>query len=138
MKSASPDTAYTLEIQIQATDIDLLGHVNNVVYLRYVQEAAIAHWTAAADPADQERFFWVVTRHEIDYRRPAFLKDTILARTWVGKSEKGLFERFTELARKRDGKILASARTLWCPVDPATKRQVEVSPTVYARFSSEG
>ena len=127
---------YEIEIKVKSTDIDLMGHVNNVVYLRYIQDAAVAHWTAKASDADQKAYFWVVTRHEIDYKRPAFLKDIIIAKTWVGAAKNGLFERFTALSRKEDGKLIAQARTIWCPVDPQTKRPIQVGESVYKRFST--
>jgi acyl-CoA thioester hydrolase len=127
---------FQLEIEIQADDIDILGHVNNVVYLRYVQDAAISHWNAAATEEDKRNFFWVVTRHEIDYKRPAFQNDVVVAQTWIGESMNGLFERHTELLRKADMKILAKARTLWCPIDPLTKRPTQVSKSVFEHFST--
>ena len=60
-----------LAIRIEPSDIDELGHVNNVTYVRWVQDAAVAHWTAAAGAADQAALRWVVLRHEIDYQRAA-------------------------------------------------------------------
>jgi acyl-CoA thioester hydrolase len=126
---------YELHITVQPDDIDQLGHVNNVVYLRWVQDAAVAHWRAAADPGDQARLFWVVVRHEIDYKRPAFLEDEIVAATWVGAAHGRDFERFTEVRRASDGRVLAVARTLWCPMDRATGRPTDVSEAVRARFS---
>jgi acyl-CoA thioester hydrolase len=126
---------FELRIPVQPTDIDQLGHVNNVVFLRWVQDAAVAHWRAAAPKIDQEKLLWVVVRHEIDYRRPALPNDVILARTWVGTASDNLFERHTELEREGDGKLLARARTLWCPIDPTTGRPTEVSPEVRERFS---
>jgi len=51
----------------------MLGHVNNVVFLRWVQDAAVAHWFAKATQEDQESLFWVVLRHEIDHKHPAYL-----------------------------------------------------------------
>ena len=134
MEGESPEI-YSIDIKVTAADIDLLGHVNNVVYLRYVQDAAVAHWNARASQEEQSKYFWVVTRHEIDYKRPAFKDDEIIARTWVGEAKKGLFERFTELLRKSDQKILAKAKTIWCPIDPKSMRPVEVSASVYANFS---
>jgi len=128
--------SYKLEIEVKANDIDLLGHVNNVVYLRYVQEAAVAHWTAAASKEDQGNYLWVVSRHEIDYLRPIFKGQEIFAKTWVGKASKGLFERHTELFRKEDSKLVARARTLWCPISPTTMRPTSVGSTVYERFST--
>jgi acyl-CoA thioester hydrolase len=110
--------------------------VNNVVYLRWVQEVAIAHWTAAASPAAQAALFWVVARHEIDYKRPAFLQDGIIARTWVGTAEKRSFERHTELLRARDRALLARVRTLWCPMSMTTGRPTDVGPEIIAEFST--
>ena len=129
--------AYELEIDIKPEDIDQLGHVNNVVYLKWVQDAAVAHWFALASEKDQKNLLWVVSRHEIDYKRPAFSKDSIMVRTWVGKAFKRDFERHTEIFRKSDMKLLAKARTLWCPIDPKTKRPVRVSEDVYKKFSTQ-
>ena len=130
--STSP---FELSLEVQPEDIDQLQHVNNVVYLRWVQEAAIAHWTAAASPEAQATLFWVVTRHEIDYKRPAVLGDRILARTWVGPASQWSFERNTELLRASDGVLLARARTLWCPMDLRTGRPTRVDDEVRGAFS---
>ena len=127
--------AFELTMAVEPVDIDQLGHVNNVTYLRWVQEAAVAHWTAAAPATDQAKLLWVVVRHEIDYKQPAFLGDRIVARTWVGSASRIRFERFTELLRARDGSVLAKARTLWCPIDSRTGKPVGVSPEVRACFS---
>jgi acyl-CoA thioester hydrolase len=132
-----PHAPFELALPVRAEDIDQLGHVNNVVYLRWVQEAAIAHWTAAASTAAQEAYFWVVTRHEIDYKRPALLGDSIIACTWVGSRQRRSFERHTELLRGRDRALLARVRTLWCPMDRATGRPTEVSPEVLADFATD-
>jgi acyl-CoA thioester hydrolase len=126
---------FKLPIDIQPADIDQLGHVNNVVFLRWVQDAAVAHWRAAAPAADQAKLMWVVVRHEIDYKRPAFLGDEIVAHTWVGGASRRAFERHTELRRGSDDQVLARARTVWCPIDTATGKPTDVSPEVRARFS---
>jgi acyl-CoA thioester hydrolase len=127
--------AFELRIEVAPADIDVLGHVNNIVYLRWVQDIAIAHWTTAASAADQERIFWVVVRHEIDYKQSARLGDGIVARTWVGSATRIKFERHTELLRASDGVLLAKARTLWCPMDRATGKPTSVSAEVRAAFS---
>lgn len=126
---------YELAIAVEPADIDQLGHVNNVTYVRWVQDAAVAHWQARASAQDQERLFWVVLRHEIDYRQAARLGDEIQARTWVGAATRATFERFTELRRAADGALLAQARTLWCPIDARTRRPVATGAEVRARFS---
>jgi len=126
---------FDLPLSVQPDDIDELGHVNNVVYLRWVQDAVVAHWQATAPPEDQAALLWVVVRHEIDYLRAARPGEAIVARTWVGTTVDGNFERHTEIRRARNQKVLARARTLWCPIDRTTGRPTEPRPEVYARFS---
>jgi acyl-CoA thioester hydrolase len=126
---------FEMAIAVAPPDIDGLGHVNNVVYVRWVQDIAVAHWRAVASAADQERFLWIVVRHEIDYKQAARLGDTILARTWVGAATRIRFERHTELLRASDKALLAKARTVWCPVDAVTGKLASVSAEVRARFS---
>jgi len=77
----------------------------------------------------------VVARHEIDYLKPAFAGDTLIAKTWVGQASRIRFDRHTEIRRSNDGAILARARTVWCPIDPATGRVTSPAPSVRARFS---
>ncbi|HWQ09520.1 MAG TPA: thioesterase family protein [Holophaga sp.] len=127
---------FELALKVEASDIDRLHHVNNVVYLRWVQEATEAHWAAAASMAVQRDLFWVVVRHEIDYRRPALAGDGIIARTWVGKARSPrAFERHTEILREKDRAVLARATTLWCPMDAHTGRPARVSDEVRAAFT---
>ncbi len=126
---------FELTIRVEAADIDQQGHANNVVYLRWVQDVAAAHWRAAASAEDQASLLWVVVRHEIDYMRPAYLGDRIVARTWVGAATRLRFERHTELLRAADRCVLAKARTPWCPIDAASGKPASVSPAVRAHFS---
>jgi len=133
-KEPSP---FELGIVVEPGDIDQLGHANNVAYLRWVQDAAVAHWRNAAAMEDQASLRWVVLRHEIDYLHAAHLGDAIIARTWVGTASGIRFERHTELLRASDRRLLAKARTVWCPIDAATGIPARVRPEVRARFSSE-
>ena len=75
-----------MTVSVSTGDIDEQNHVNNTVYLRWVQGVATAHWQAVASPEAQETVGWVVLRHEIDYKTPAALGDKIILRTWVGKA----------------------------------------------------
>ena len=126
---------FELAITVKPDDIDELGHVNNVVYLRWVQEAAVAHWTAVAPAADQQTLLWVVVRHEIDYKQAALAGDEIIARTWVGDARRIRFERHTEILRACDRVLLAKALTIWCPIDLHTGKLTNVSPEVKSLFS---
>ena len=125
-----------MTVPVQPSDIDEQNHVNNTVYLRWVQDVATAHWQALASAEAQAAIGWVVLRHEIDYKTPAALDDEIVLRTWVGKATRLTFERFTEIRRKSDRQVLSQARTLWCPIDVKTGRPTRVSAEVRARFST--
>ncbi|MGA7161377.1 MAG: acyl-CoA thioesterase [Bacteroidota bacterium] len=126
---------YEQTIPVLPEDIDQFDHVNNVVYVRWVQDVSTAHWNAAATSAQKEAVGWVVVRHEIDYINSARLGDEIIARTWVGTAIKNIFERHTEIIRSRDLKVLARARSLWCPIDLHSRRVMRAGPDIYERFS---
>jgi len=131
-----PSVPFEMIVPVLPVDIDEQNHVNNTVYLRWIQEVATAHWRAVASREAQENIGWVVLRHEIDYKSPATLGDEVVLRTWVGKATRLTFERFTEIRRNRDGRLLSQARTLWCPIDAQTSRPVRVSAEVRALFST--
>ena len=124
-----------MTVPVQPTDIDGQNHVNNTVYLRWVQDVATAHWESLTSADALASIGWVVVRHEIDYKMAANRGDEILLRTWVGESSRLKFERFTEIRRKKDRQLLAQARTLWVPIDSNTGKPTRVSAEVRARFS---
>ena len=125
-----------MTLTVQPRDIDRQNHVNNTVYVRWSQEVATAHWEAHAPTSARDAMGWVVLRHEIDYKMPAGLGDKIVLRTWVGQATRVTFERFVEILREGDRKLLASARTLWVPINPDTGKPTRVPPEVRARFST--
>jgi acyl-CoA thioester hydrolase len=125
-----------MTVAVQPADIDGQKHVNNTVYLRWIQDVATAHWKSLADADAQEAIGWVVVRHEIDYKIPANLGDQIVLRTWVGEASRLKFERFTEIVRQNDGQLLSQARTLWVPIDSKTGKPTRVSAEVRAGFST--
>jgi acyl-CoA thioester hydrolase len=126
---------FEMTVSVLPQDIDEQNHVNNTIYVRWVQDVATAHWRAVAGPKAQESIGWVVLRHEIDYKAPACLGDEVVLRTWVGKATRLTFERFTEIRRRRDGQLLSRARTLWCPINSQLGRPVRVPAEVRAQFS---
>jgi acyl-CoA thioester hydrolase len=126
---------FEMTIKVRPEDIDAQNHVNNTVYLRWVQEIATAHWRAVASSKAQQGIRWVVLRHEIDYKAPACLGDDVVLQTWVGKATRLTFERFTEILRSSDGQPLSKARTLWCPINAQTGRPVRAPTDVREQFS---
>ena len=134
-----------MTVVVRRADIDQQNHVNNIVYLRWVQEVATAHWEAAAPATTRDAIGWVVLRHEIDYKTPASLGDEVVLRTWVGEATRITFERFTEIRRLAAGgqkseaggqALLAKARTIWVPINPETGKPTRVPSEVRARFST--
>jgi len=117
---------------VTANDIDEQGHVNNVAYLQWIQDVAVAHWRAAATEEMLEKFSWIVVRHEIDYKKQAFENEEITSTTWVGEWTKVTCERFTEISRSGD--LLVKSRTLWCMIDRATSRPQKISQELIGRF----
>lgn len=114
--------------------IDELGHVNNAVWVQWIQQVAVAHWEAVADPAHWDDYYWVVVRHEIDYLRAAVDGDRLIARTWVGEAPKGArFDRHVEFTGP-DGKVCVRARTDWAIIDRASGRPIRVPAKVIAPF----
>jgi len=112
------------KIEIAQADIDDLGHVNNVVYLRWVQEVAAAHWEYSAPSDLKSKYAWVVLRHEIDYKNPAFLSDDITGITWVGTHSGPRFDRFVKI--QSQNKVFAEAKTTWCLLDAKSFRPIRI------------
>ena len=125
---------FSLTFTAAPEHIDELGHVNNAVWVRWIQQVAVAHWDAVADPKHKDAYYWVVVRHEIDYLRAAVAGDTITARTWVGDAPQGArFDRFMEFTGP-DGKVCVRAKTQWAIIDKSLGRPVRVPTEVIAPF----
>lgn len=138
MKELVPSLGpYEMEVTVRPSHIDQLGHVNNVAYLNWVQDVAVAHWYAAATEDQKASYLWVVAKHEVEYKRPSKEGDILVVKTWAGKATHRLFTRNTEISRKADGKVIVKAVTLWAPVDSKSKRPVKPGSDVYEMFSAD-
>jgi len=139
--NAPPAHAYAHAFSVQQTDIDELGHANNVVWVRWVNEAAIAHSRSVGLGPDvyfSMRVLWVVRRHEIDYLLPALPGESLEALTWVATLRGATSLRRTVFRRTIDGKVLARAATTWALVDFATGRPRRVPAEMMARYGFSG
>ncbi|WP_397579452.1 acyl-CoA thioesterase [Sphingorhabdus sp.] len=127
-------TPFTRIFTAQPDDIDELGHVNNAVWVRWIQDMATSHWQAVAAPEHIAAYFWVVTRHEIDYRGNVGPGESVTGNTWIEREPKGAqFDRrvnFVDAA----GKVIVRANTTWAMIDKATGRLVRVRPEVSVPF----
>jgi acyl-CoA thioester hydrolase len=114
--------------------IDIYDHVNNAVWVRWMEEVASAHWNEIAPVEHREAYAWLVTRHEIDYRGNIREGEQCEATTEIGKAPSGArFERRTTF-RNLEGKLLVSAVTSWAMIDRTTGRLTRVPRDVAAQF----
>jgi len=130
-------TRFHARLTASAADLDELGHVNNAVWVRWIQDVAVAHWAAVAPSELQAAVYWVVTRHEVDYRGNVAAGAEVLAETWVGDAPRGA--RFDRHMRFTDagGRVLVEARIAWAMIDRATGRPMRVRDEVTAFFRTE-
>lgn len=119
---------FNLSIRVVPEDIDGLGHVNNVVYLAWVQLVAATHWHNLTTPDIRSKNIWVALRHEIDYLNPAFLGDEISGFTWVATAEGVKSTRHVVFYRGE--KCLAKAKTDWCLLDTATLKPKRIGQDI--------
>ena len=127
-------TPFTRIFTAQPDDIDELGHVNNAVWVRWIQDMATSHWQAVAAPEHIAAYFWVVTRHEIDYRGNVGPGQSVTANTWIESEPKGAqFDRRVDFVDAA-GKVIVRANTTWAMIDKATGRLVRVRSEVSAPF----
>ena len=123
---------YDHRIRILPADIDFMGHVNNARYLNWVQEAVIDHWRRFAPADEVAAKLWVALRHEITYRKPAFLDDQVIASVVLEKVEGA--RAFYATLIKRGEDVLAEVKSSWCCLDASTRRPARLAKDVIARF----
>ena len=125
---------FTQRFTAAPADIDELGHVNNTVWVRWVQDLSVAHWAAVAPAADQAAHVWVVTRHEIDYRGNLAPGESVTGETWVADPPRGArFDRRWRFVGD-DGRVRVEGVTTWAMLDRASGRLVRVRPEIAALF----
>ena len=125
---------FTLMFTAQAEHIDVMGHVNNAVWVQWMEAIATAHWEADAAPVHVAAYAWVVTRHEIDYRGNIAAGESVMAETIIPARPTGArFERVVEF-RNAAGKTIVAARSTWAMIDRASGRVMRVPADVAAPF----
>ncbi len=109
-----------------------MGHVNNAIYLKWVQNAVVSHWNRIATPKAIATYVWVAIKHEITYRKPAFLADKVVAVVTLEqvRRESAFYE--TIISREED--ILALVKSRWCCLDAKTLRPTRLASDIVNRF----
>ena len=122
------DTIFSIEKIVTSSDIDDLNHVNNVVYLKWMEEVATKHWQFLTKDEPKPEYVWVVLRHEIDYLQQAVLNDKILIKTKVGESKGFKSERFIEFYK--NDVLIAKSKTIWGMLDAKTYKPMRIRENV--------
>lgn len=123
---------YRHAISIAEQDIDHMGHVNNSVYLKWVQDAVIQYWRTIAPSEAVSSHLWVALKHEITYRKPTFLNDRVSAEV-IAEQVQGARAFFTTIV-KRGEDVLAEVKSCWCCLDAMTQRPTRLAKDVVTRF----
>jgi len=121
--------SYYQTIKVQPNEIDNLNHVNNVVYLQWVNDIAEKHWEILTNDEIDKKYFWVAIRHEIDYVNPAFLNDEITVYTWVGES-KGV-RSIRNVHIYRGDTLLVKTKTTWCLINSKTLKPSRIEKDIF-------
>ncbi|UAM99939.1 acyl-CoA thioesterase [Polaribacter litorisediminis] len=119
---------FTLTITVSLDDIDALQHVNNLVYVKWMDKIAASHWSFLTKNHPLPQYIWVVMRHEIDYLKQATLGDEIVVKTWVGETKGITSIRFMEFYKKEV--LLVKAKTIWAMLDAKTYKPARIREDV--------
>ncbi|MFB0613652.1 acyl-CoA thioesterase [Aurantiacibacter poecillastricola] len=123
---------FTIPISIKPDDIDFMGHVNNARYLSWVQDVVLQHWQKLAPAEEVASKAWVALKHEITYRRPAFLDDEVIAETVLEKIAGA--RSFYNTVIRRGEEVLAEVKSMWCCIDSETLRPARIDRDVAEQY----
>ncbi|MCL7754957.1 acyl-CoA thioesterase [Polaribacter sp. Z022] len=119
---------FTLKLKVSKEDIDTLHHVNNLVYVKWMDDIATKHYAFLTKDNPLPQYVWVVTRHEIDYKNQAILGDEITVKTWVGETKGITSVRFMEFYKENT--LLVQAKTTWVMLDSKTLKPTRIRENV--------
>ncbi|WP_299621353.1 thioesterase family protein [uncultured Tenacibaculum sp.] len=127
------DKVFTTTRVVVSEEIDNLNHVNNVVYVQWVQDIATLHWEYLVKDINAEDLIWVLVKHEIDYIGQAVLNDEITLKTWVGETKGVKSVRHVEIFK--EDKLLAKSQTTWCLLNSKTLRPTRITEDIFNLLS---
>jgi acyl-CoA thioester hydrolase len=134
MGAISFEAAFLAERTARPEEIDQLGHVNNAVYLHWVQDIALEHWYLLAPQEMQDNVIFVVLRHEIDYREAILEGEEVELRTWLGEIKGPRLPRYVDIRKKGAKRFAARSLTTWCMLDIKTRRPKRVGDDIFEAF----
>ena len=126
---------FSTTIKVQPEHLDNINHVNNVIYVQWMQDIASMHWEAFASEKLKEEILWMIKRHEIDYYNQAFLNDELLMTTWTGEFTNVTWKRHYEITRPADNKKIITAASVWITLDRKTQRPRRIDDELINMFA---
>lgn len=119
---------FYVTLEVKEEDIDQLNHVNNAVYVKWMDQVAGMHWDFLTQDADFSEYFWVVSRHEIDYKHEAKLGDIVRAKTWVGETKGVVSVRYIEFYK--EDILLVQSKTNWVLLNAKTGKPTRIRENI--------
>ena len=117
---------FTKKLLVNKEDLDELNHVNNVRYIKWVNDIAKSHWQENASKSITEHYFWILLSHKIDYKKPALLNDELLLKTYVLNTEGAASTRIVEIYNSKTNTLLTRSETKWCFMDFKTLKPARI------------
>ena len=123
------------KILVSKNDLDDLNHVNNVVYIQWIQKIAKEHWEKLASNEILDNYYWVLLEHQIKYLYPAVLNDKIRIKTYIDKTEEIKSSRIVEIYNNDTNRLLVNSRTIWCLINSKTNKPVRIPDEIRQVFN---
>lgn len=129
------NTLFQYNIIVPKSAIDEMHHVNNVMYLQWIQDVAKKHWETKTTQALRDTYAWVVVDHYIAYHHPAYEHDELILQTWIDHYRGAKSERHTKIIKASDQKVIISAKTTWCLLHKEKLRPIRINKEISTLFS---
>ena len=126
----SPSSIFSYTFTVPESAIDEYGHVNNVIYVQWMQDAAVRHPESIPEYKQPENTGWFAREHRIEYLAPAFAGEEIEVRTWIAEAKRSRAQRKYEFIRKADGKVIVRGETQWIFVDLTSGRPIPITADI--------
>jgi acyl-CoA thioester hydrolase len=126
---------FIINIKVAPEHLDNVSHVNNVIYVQWMQDIASMHWDAFASDKLKQEVLWMIKRHVIDYHHQAFLNDELRIETWTGDYTNVTWKRHYEITRPVDNKKIITAASIWIPLDRKTQRPKRIDDEMVMMFA---
>ncbi len=125
---------YEQELTVTKNHLDELHHVNNIEYVKWVQDIAEAHWDLKTSHEIRQNHYWFMISHHITYKGQAFLGELILLKTFILDSKGAKSIRAVEIYNKKTNKLLATSETTWCFMSHDSNRPTRIPKTIVDLF----